>query len=258
MRPLLKIKEYYLFREFPNQGLICAFSTRALGNMSLFYGDIQDSLNNRKNFLRDLGIDYRGLLCAKQVHGSNVGYVEENDKGKGALSYSTCIPDTDALITDKKNLALAVFTADCLSIFLYDSKTSGIALIHAGWRSTKEGIISKTVKLMQERFNTQVKNLYAGLGPAIRDCCYEVGREFSEPFPYGLLKRDNRYYLDLVGINKKQLLDIGVSDTYIYDSGICTSCRNEEFFSHRKEGNRCGRMMSVIMTKETTVARPIK
>jgi len=250
IRPHLVNKEYYLFRNFPHRGLICAFSTRALGDMSLFYSDTQGSLKNRKNFLKELSIDYRDLVCAKQVHSSNARYVEEIDKGKGALSYSTCIPDTDALITDKKNLPLAIFTADCLSISLYDSKTFSIGLIHAGWRSTKEDIISKTVELMQERFNTRAKDLYAGFGPAIRDCCYEVGEEFSEFFPYGLVKRDNRYYLDLAGINKKQLLDLGIGDTHIFDSGFCTSCRNNEFFSHRKEKDSYGRMMSVIMISE--------
>jgi len=251
MRPQTLIRnKYYQFENFSNCNLLCASSRRILGNMSLCYGNTQGALENRKNFLKELGVDYRNLVCAKQVHGNKARYIQEPDKGKGALSDETTIPDTDALITDKSNIPLAVFTADCLSIFLYDSHTCGIGLIHAGWRSLKENIIAKTVQLMQENFNTKAEDLYAGFGPAIRSCCYEVGGEFSDFFnPEYLIKRDNHYYLDLIGISKKQLLAQGVKDKNIFDSKICTACCNREFFSYRKEGKACGRMMSVMMLR---------
>lgn len=246
---ILKNKAYYLFEGFLHLNLICAFSMRSCGNMSLFYGDTKGSLENRKNFLRDLGIDYRNLVCAKQVHGNAVKYVQEIDKGKGALSYDTAIDDTDAFITDKTNLPLAIFTADCLSIFLYDPATPAIGLIHAGWRSTKDNIVVKTVQLMQEKFSSRSQDLYIGFGSAIRNCCYEVDREISGLFPCGLIERDGRLYLDLIQINKIQLLDLGVKEINIFDSKICTYCQNKEFFSYRKEGNACGRLMSVMMLK---------
>jgi hypothetical protein len=217
--------------------------------MSFTYGDTTHSLENRKEFLASLGIDYRNLVCAKQVHSNKVAYVCEKDRGKGALSYGSAIADTDALITDRKNLPLAIFTADCLSIFLYDAKTAGIGLVHAGWRSTREKITTKTVKFMQKKFNTRPADLYVGFGPAIRDCCYEVGKEFQKYFTYGLKLQDARYYLDLVAINKKQLLDLGVPELNLYDSCTCTSCQNDALFSFRKEGDSCGRMMSVMMLK---------
>jgi YfiH family protein len=234
---------------FNQPNLICAFSNRVAGNMSLVYGDTRDSLENRKNFLRKLDIDYRDLVCAKQIHASNRRYAQEEDKGKGALSYDTAIADTDALITDKKNLSLAIFTADCLVIFLYDPKKPAVGLIHTGWRSTKADITPKTLFLMQEIFNTNPAALYVGFGPAIRDCCYQVGKDFSDYFTYGLEPRDGNYYLDLAGINKKQLLDAGVKPERIFDTQICTSCRNTEFFSYRKEGSNCGRAISVIMLR---------
>lgn len=244
---LARNREYHLFESFPNLNLICGFTTRMLGNTSLCYGDTQHSLKNRKNFLEGLGIDYRDLVCAEQIHSDRARYVQGADKGKGAISSDNSIADTDALITDKNDLPLAIFTADCLSIFLYDSKTPGIGLVHAGWRSTQGDIATKAVRLMREKFNTQAKDLYIGFGPSIRSCCYEVGREFNSLFPYGLRERNNHYYLDLVGINKKQILDLGVKETNIFDSGICVSCRNEEFFSYRKEGSSSGRIMSVTM-----------
>ena len=230
-------------------GQLSAFSLRLFQNMSLFYGDTKESLTNRKNFLSTLDIDYRDLVCAKQIHSSCARYVVEEDKGKGALSYDSSIADTDALVTDKRNLPLAVFTADCLSIFLYDPATPAIGLIHAGWRSTKENITVKAIQLMQGKFNTKTSRLYVGFGPAIRSCCYEVGEDFNDFFPCNITKRNNSYYLDMVQINKKQVLDSGVKEDNIFDSKICTYCRSKEFFSYRREGNACGRLISVIMLK---------
>lgn len=245
----LKNREYYPLGNLNDANQISAFSPRFFKNMSLFYGDTREALNNRKIFLNSLGIDYQYLVCAQQVHGSCVRYAKEEDKGKGALIYANALSDTDALITDKRNIPLAVFTADCLSIFLYDPITPAVGLIHAGWQSTKENITTKTIKLMQEKFNTNLCALYVGFGPAIRDCCYEVGQEFSGYFIQGLIKRNNCHYLDLVGINKQRLLYLGVKENNIFDSKVCTSCRNREFFSYRKEGDSCGRMISVIMLK---------
>lgn len=229
--------------------IVSDFSTRASGNMSLGCGDTKSSLKNREGFLSKSGIDYRDLICARQAHGSNVRYATEEDKGRGALSPEAAFSDTDGFITDRRNVALAVFTADCLPIFLHDPKNFAIGLAHAGWRGTKENIAGKTVNLMKAKFNTEPQDLHVGLGPAVRHCCYEVGEEFKIFFPDGFIERDKHYYLDLIKINKKQLLCSGVQDINIFDCGICTSCRSQDFFSYRKEGVDCGRMMSVIMLK---------
>lgn len=117
---------------------VWAFSSRALGNMSLSCGDTRDSLNNREGFLKNLGIDCRDLACAKQAHSDCVRYADEGYIGRGALSDESSVADTDAFITDKKNIPLAVFSADCLAIFLYDPQGPAIGLAHAGWRGTKK------------------------------------------------------------------------------------------------------------------------
>lgn len=246
---LLKNKKYNPFENLTHPGIICAFSVRVNGNMSLSYSDTKDSLLNRNNFLSALGIDYQSIICAQQVHSNNVKYVRQADKGKGALSYESSMPDTDGFITDEKNLPLSIFTADCLSIFLYDSQTPAIGLIHAGWLSSKENISSKAVKLMQREFNTKPEGLYAAFGPSIRSCCYEVSSDFNNFFTNGLTKRNGSYYFDLAKINKQELICLGVKSENIFDPEICTSCHNEELFSFRKEGNGCGRLMSVMMLK---------
>jgi hypothetical protein len=246
---LLKNNRNQIFHGLFASGLTLGFSSRHCGNMSLRYGNTRDARGNRKNFLESLGIDYQTLVCAKQIHNCQVKLVTKDDAGRGALSYDTAIPDTDSLITSEKNLPLAVFTADCLSVFLYDPQKNCIGLAHAGWRSTKENILSETLEVMKNEFNTLAENVCAGFGPAIRSCCYEVGEDFRDIFPSGLIEKNGRLYLDLVKINKKQLLDCGVKDTNIFDLNLCTSCHSADLFSYRKEGPSCGRMMSVIMLK---------
>jgi len=229
--------------------LIIAFSTRRHGNMSLYHGITSEALNNRRDFLSSLGIDYRDLVCPRQIHKDNVRYITEEDKGSGASAYGGSIADTDGFITDKKNVPLAVFTADCLSVFLYDQKTPAIGLVHAGWRSSKDNIVIKAIKLMQEKFNSDPKELYAGFGSSIRGCCYEVSPEFRNHFSSCLTEKNNHLYLDLADINKRQLIASGLKEANIFPPQACTFCNNDEFFSFRKEGESCGRMMSVIMLK---------
>ncbi|MCM8789623.1 MAG: peptidoglycan editing factor PgeF [Candidatus Omnitrophica bacterium] len=229
--------------------VICSFSNRLSGNMSIRYADRETSIANRKFFLEKLGIDLKDLVCAKQVHSNNVTYAKLDDRGRGAYVYKEAINDTDAFITNEKNLPLAVFTADCLSIFLFDPKLKAIGLVHAGWRSIKENIAVAAIRKMKESFGTDASDIYAAFGPCIRSCCYEIGRELKEFFCKDIIEKDGRFYLDLINANKRQLLSAGVQGSTIFDCGICTSCHNDEYFSYRKQGNDCGRIISVIMLK---------
>lgn len=217
--------------------------------MSFVYGDAKDTLANRRNFLRQLNINYESLVCASQVHGSCIACIGDADRGRGAKSADTALGSTDGLITNVKNLPLAIFTADCLAIFLYDPVKHAIGLIHAGWRGARAGIISKAVESMREKFGSNPENLLAGFGPFLKSCCYQVGDEFKDYFPGGLLKAGNHYYLDLAAVAKEQLLKKKVKETNIGNSGDCTFCNNDKYFSYRKEGSKAGRLMAVIMLK---------
>lgn len=245
---MLKLTSEHIFN-LTDPRVAAAFSSRSHGNMSLSYGDTKYSLKNRKNFLDNLDIDYSDLVCAKQIHASNVKCVSGIDLGSGAFEYDNSIDVTDAFITDERNIPLAILTADCLSLFLFDPLIPAIGLVHAGWRSSKENITLKAIKLMQKQFNTKPSSLHVGFGPAIRSCCCEVTGDFRDFFPKDVSEIDGRFYLDLAKVNKGAALDSGVKETNISDPKICTACKNNEYFSFRKEGKSCGRFMSVIMLK---------
>ncbi|MDP2927840.1 MAG: peptidoglycan editing factor PgeF [Candidatus Omnitrophota bacterium] len=216
--------------------------------MSLCYGDTKNSLENRKKFLGSIGIDYRSLICAKQVHGKNIEYVTEENKGRGALDYDSSFADIDGFITDKRAVPVAILTADCLSVFIYDPKRPAIAILHAGWRSTEQNISQEGLKGMQNKFGSQPKDVFVGFGPSIRSCCFEVEKDFKSNFGFGLLKKDGRVFMDIALINQRQLVDCGVKKENIFDPALCTFS-DDNFFSFRKEAQVAGRLISVVMLK---------
>ena len=238
-----KYKSAYSFRRLKRFPVIASFSDRSLDV------GFESCIKNRKKILQRIGINYRDLVCVKQPHKANIIKVNKKYRGKGAVNFKSAISSFDGLITREKKLPLAVFTADCLSIFLFCPKTNTIGLIHAGWRGTKGEIAKKAIILMKQNFNCKPKDIIVCLGPTIRRCCYEVGNDFKKYFKQGLIKRNGRLFLDLIKINKKQLVSCGVKNKNIIDSKICTSCENNKFFSYRREKDKAGRMMSVIMLK---------
>lgn len=234
--------------KFGLKDAVCAFSRRRDGNMSLCYGDTQGSLENRKKFLSEIGIDYRDLICAKQVHGKTITYVTQANKGSGALDYENSISDTDGFLTDKKNVPMAILTADCLSVFIYDPRRPAAGVLHAGWRSTEKNICAAGVRLMQEKFASRPDELLVGFGPSIRSCCFEVAKDFKSNFGFGLIERQGHIFMDIALINQKQLIECGIKEKNIFDPGICTFSDND-YFSFRKEAEGAGRIISVIMLK---------
>lgn len=226
------------------------FDALSLGNLSQ---DERDNVvENRRRFLTALDATDWTLVTARQVHSSIVRDVHD---ASDALSEPvTC----DALVGRLPRTLFAVQTADCLPILLADRRTGTVAAVHAGWRGTLAGILARTVERMQQTYGSAADDFVAAIGPAIGPCCFEVGREvvdlFSEKFPYSAEcfsypNAGGRAHLDLNQINRRQLLDCGVRPEAIFDVALCTVCRNDLFFSYRKERggeSPVGRLMGAI------------
>jgi polyphenol oxidase len=210
-------------------------------------------IENRLRFLHALGADEWPIITAKQIHSASVRRVldaRENARREQ--------PVCDALMSDIERVLLAVQTADCLPIILADERTGAFAAVHAGWRGTLAGIVARTVEQMQMSYDTQGADLRAAFGPAIASCCFEVGPEvpaqFREKYPYAdelisQRQENGKAHLDLSYANRRQLIDCGVQVDSIYDCGFCTVCRNDLFFSYRRENGSekpVGRLMGVI------------
>ena len=231
---------------FFGPGIRYGFSGRADGNMSLKTGDVSSSGPDRSRFLSSLGIDRSCLVLPIQVHSAAVAVVGSAHKGRGADSAVTGIADTDALITAERGVCVGVQTADCLPLLIHDPVTGAVAAVHAGWRSTAGRIAALAVGRLASEFGSRPRDLRCLLGPSIGPCCYAVGEEFASTFPRSVERRGGRLYLDLAGENLRQLMDSGVAADNIGAPRACTCC-SKGFFSFRRDGASCGRMLSVIM-----------
>ncbi len=207
----------------------------------------EEILQNRKKIEKLFNKKVQ-FIVANQTHSDHIEIIKEK-RTQGWATLEDAVEDCDALITNAEDVVLAVLTADCVPILLYDKRKRVVAVVHAGWRGTKAKIVSKTVKKMREVYGCKNSDILAGVAPSIGRCCYEVGEEVAKHFfdmPESLTQLGEKYRLDLPLINKKQLLDAGVEERHIEMSNICTSCEVENFFSYRKEQGCSGRFMSLI------------
>jgi len=97
--------------------------------------------------------------------------------------------------------------------------------------------------------NARPENVKIAFGPAIRECCYEIGDDIQDHFPDDVMQKNGKWSLDLVKASKKQAVKFGVKSGNIADCNICTCC-SENYFSYRREGKNAGRMISLMMLKE--------
>ena len=161
---------------------------------------------------RDVG-GQSWMLSVKQVHGTDALIVDRPLTGSDRFEGGW-----DALITDQPGVTVAVRTADCVPVLVYDRRRKVAAAIHAGWRGALAGILPKTIQSMVARFSTDKADVRVSIGPSAGSCCYEVDEAVLEPLRSGsaewssLLKdrRGNRAKLDLKALVKRQAAQIGI------------------------------------------------
>lgn len=196
----------------------------------------------------------RWFLSVKQVHGTQALVVDRALKESDRFTEGW-----DALVTDQPGVTVAVRTADCVPVLVYDRRRKAVAAIHAGWRGAVAGIVSSTLALMQSRFNVNDFDLRIGIGPSAGPCCYEVDEKVLAPLRSGItewqsLVRDNRGLkakLDLKALVRRQLEDYGLRPEQISSVNLCTICHGELFYSYRREGRVNGTMVSGIALEAT-------
>jgi|TARA_Y100000310_G_scaffold322896_1_gene382552 hypothetical protein len=193
-------------------------------------------LSHRRDFASLLDYDQNALVIPKQVHSKNVYYVDS----PGLLE------ETDGVFSDKKEIVLTIQVADCIPLFLMDVKTERWGLIHSGWQGTAKNIAGEAIDQFQKS-RSNPGYIKAVLGPSIGQCCFEVGREVSDQFDiaFSIPGKGNRKMVDLRGVLKSQLTEVGVSQANILIDDDCTFCQDDLYFSYRREGDKAGRMVAI-------------
>ena len=237
------------------------FSTRTGGisegifkslNLGMNRGDDKlRVIENWNRFLRSCDIDNKQFVCGEQVHGNNVHIASKADLrpayGAGHMNVA------DGYVTNEPDVALAIFTADCVPVLLEDSEDHVIGAIHCGWRSTVSDIEGEAVKKMIG-LNAKPENIKAAIGPSIDKCCFEVGSEVidavigligEDAFKY-YTPRGDKFMLDLRGVVKERFIKLGLKPENIENVGGCTMCNPEMFWSHRYTKGERGSQASII------------
>lgn len=175
----------------------------------------------------------------KQTHSTIALPAISNTRGK----------ECDATFAHHSQQVCVVMTADCLPILLCNKDGTHVAAIHAGWRGLADGIIEKTLQAM----NIPPEDLLVWLGPAIGPSVYELGEEvracFIEKDPdaksaFVPSENNGRWLGNLYSLAKQRLHKCKV--WAIYGGDYCTYSDEAIFFSYRRDGNKTGRMASLI------------
>lgn len=180
--------------------------------------------------LVDIPALFANLATVKQIHSSTC---VPADGRRGVITQA------DALLEDTPGSVVAVKTADCIPILLVDERRRAVAAVHAGWRGTVAHIAAKAVEALAARYGTAPADVHAAIGPGIGVCCFEVGPEVAVEFG-----EQGRTHIDLTEVNRRQLLESGVTPERIYASNLCTMCRPAEFHSYRRDREVAGRLYS--------------
>lgn len=247
---------YYSFDSFKEINFIRhCFSTKVGGiskdefsELNLGFNRGDSNVNVLINFfLQFKAVGLSGnMVSSKQVHDKKVFLAKKEDMYKNLEGY-------DSFVTKEKKLMLTTFHADCIPVFFVDIKKQVIGLAHSGWRGTLANISIEVIKKMQNEFLSSLEDIRIGIGPSICLECFEVDEDVLNLFKnkYNFIneyffEKGEKFHLDLKNIIKKNLIDYGIQSNQIEVSGLCTKCREDLFYSHRRDGIKRGSMAAFI------------
>ncbi len=193
------------------------------------------------NLLKKITSQERFLIYLTQTHQDECIIITPGDELKESYR-------GDAILTTRDDLFISVWVADCLPIFLVEKRRRVIGLVHAGWRGTLMGIARRTLKKAKHRIGSKPKDFTVLLGPCIQRCCYQVSDDVAILFDKECVNRDanDRFTLDLVCANMKQLVGCGVQEDKIFVVDMCTFCQYELFHSYRRDKDQSLRMIAFM------------
>ena len=220
-------------------------------NCGLGSNDNNDDVNKNLNFVsKNIDIKQKKLILMNQTHGNKVAVIDENNLSSKKIN-------SDALITQLKDTAICVLTADCVPLILYDESSRTIGCVHAGWKGALNGVIKNTIDKFKEI--SRYHKITASIGPCIGFDSYEVGIEFRQNFLKELktnerfFKRKNqdKFLFNIREYVQSKLIDCGVKNIDNVEADTFKDFSN--FFSHRRSKTLgepdYGRCISTICLK---------
>lgn len=247
--------------------LVNGFSTRLGGvskehlsslNLGSGRGDLEETVIKNFEIIADaMGVSAKNIVRSQQTHTTNVRIVTKADCGKG-IYFPLDYTDVDGMITNEPEIVLSTSYADCVPLYIVDTKNKAIGLSHSGWRGTVGKIGKVTIELMTKTYGTNPEDVVVCIGPSICQSCYEisedVAKEFMSAFSDNICdilidKGNGKYDLDLWKCNQLVFLEAGVRLENIHTTDICTCCNPDVLFTHRGHNGKRGNLSAFLSIK---------
>lgn len=247
-------EKYFTFKELNKYDEIIHLYTNKKMNFATSIVGIEGIKSGFKEIERDINHEFRMIKTPIQTHSNNVRVLTEETQDEE-------FSDTDGIITNLRNVALGIRTADCQSILLYNPIKKVIGNIHSGWKGTLNKIVVNAINLMISEYDCNPKDILAFICPSIMKCCFEVDKDVVDNFKeqYGNIDEfvtlgevkdgKQKYFIDTIELNKKTMIELGLVSKNIISSGICTKCNSDLYHSYRADGKLSGRNLSLICMK---------
>lgn len=239
--------KHYTFKLLDDLGIKHAITTKKGGvgigkfatlNLAKHVGDEEQTVLQNRERVKEF-LQAKSLTFMDQIHSNKVKRLQEGE-----------ILSCDGLFTDEPQKAIGVMVADCCPVLIYDKQKKVVMVLHAGRAGVFSNIIKEGIYKLQKHYDSFFKNIIVCVGPHIKACCYEVGSEVvSEAeclgYTYAISQRENKSYLDLEKIVKKQLQALGIRQENTEFMDQCSCCEGE-FFSYRRQ-KETGRFVGAIV-----------
>ena len=202
----LKLVRYAFIQRIPGID-VSAEKAEVLKRLDRIHGDLRG----------EIGIGDWPLLTAQQVHGNKIAVIDR------AIDRDQEFAGCDGLITNQRRITLGIHAADCCVVYIVDPKTPVVGLVHSGKKGTELAVAGKAIQVTREHFGSNPADLIVQLSPCIRPPHYEI---------------------DFAAKIVDQLRAAGVKQ--IHDSGACTACDIDRYYSYRAEKGKTGRMLALL------------
>jgi len=246
-------------------GLVHAVTTRQGGispepyaSLNLGFGtkDMpENAVENLRLLCAAMGLPFDRTVRMRQAHTANVCVIGQD------FEFSAAAPsapkNTDALVTNLKNVPLLALSADCALTVLYDPVRSALAVVHSGWRGAMLNIYAQAAAVMKLQFGTAAGDIIAGVSPMISEENYPVKDDLIDKlkmfYPDDVVRKclqtkAGRHHFSLKDLLKSQLVGLGVKN-YEF-AHLCTYANKDLFYSWRRDGENAGRFGLIAMLKQ--------
>lgn len=213
--------------------------------------------NIHENYLRlatAADFPYDSMAEINHEHGDVIQTVSAKDRGRGIDENLPPFSHCDGLISNDDEVTLITSHADCMAVFLMEPNCGAIAGIHSGWKGTSLRIAAKAVQCMEKDFGGKAERTLAAIGPSISQKHFEVDKpvydifaeNFSDVEASYFNEETGKYHIDLWKIMVAQLIEAGIQAKNITLAGLCTYENQEDYYSYRRDGMKCGSMIGFI------------